>query len=168
MHEGEHLQTVTPTRVLRFVVMNIELVPAIMSQRLGNLRLGVYKTIATVLPDQSVMHAMNILEERQISTLPVVDPMGVVVDTFSKLDVTALAMNGSGVTFDSSVGQVCALRAPRVFTYSIEDPLSDVLLNFTRTHTHALICVDGRGGVKGMLTLGDVLKYFIGVDLNRQ
>ena len=82
------------------------------------------------------------------------------------MPVAALAMNGSGVSFDSTVGSVCALRTPRIFTYSIEDQLADVLLNFTRTHTHALICVGPDAKVTGMLTLGDVLRYFIGMDLD--
>ncbi|KAL7235660.1 hypothetical protein ACSBR1_019034 [Camellia fascicularis] len=71
----------------------------ILRQPVGSLRLGTWKSevgeahghLLALRPSETLSYALNILIEAQISSIPIVDGKGSLINVYSRSDITSLA-----------------------------------------------------------------------------
>ena len=114
--------------------------------------------VVTVPPDTTVRHLATVLAEHRIGAV-VVSGDGASVDGIvSERDIVrALALRGTAVMSE----QVTAIYTADVHTVTPETELDDVARMMTEHRVrHAPVTVDG--GLRGIVSIGDVVKSRIG------
>lgn len=64
-----------------------------MTKKISELKIGTYNNVVTILKDTPLIVALNLLMERKISAVPLVDETGVVDAIFSKSDAAVCALS---------------------------------------------------------------------------
>jgi CBS domain-containing protein len=122
-------------------------------------------TVATILKGKggeviqvrstdSVLSAVNLLAERRIGCVPVVDE-GAVVGIFSERDLVYLVATGGPGALERPVGEV--MTAPAI-TIDDDTPVIHGLSLMTRRRIRHLPVVVN-GNLIGMVSIGDLVKY---------
>ncbi len=107
-------------------------------------------------PGDPVRQAVNLLADRRIGAVPVMDGEQV-VGIFSERDVIYCLKDGDTGVLDRTVREV--MTAPAV-TVTPEDPVMGALSLMTRRRIRHLPVVD-QGRVIGLVSIGDLVKYRI-------
>lgn len=163
------LHVITHSRILAFMMRHLVDLPlSLLNSTIISLGIGTYDHVVTVLADTPLIVVLDLLAQRKISALPIVDEQGVVIDVYSKSDVPFMAKLGvlSHVDLDRPVQQVLASygnrRPEQIYTCFKSDTLKDILDRCITKRVHRLICVDGTRRVEGIVSLSDILKYLTG------
>ncbi|CAK8681200.1 unnamed protein product [Clavelina lepadiformis] len=93
---GDIFHIVNHKRILRFLhlFMNELPMPGFMKKTLAEARIGTYEDIATVTRNNTMLDVLQLIVERKLTAIPVVDEQGDVTDVFCKLDMISLAAQG--------------------------------------------------------------------------
>lgn len=175
-----HTQIATQTR---------EGSPSLLDVSVGALGIGSFGHIVSCRRDEHIITVLERLRDHDLSAVPIVDHEGRICDVYSRADVIYLLGNqvqtqpqggqqqrqvqrqdsgnrgGEGFRLDMPVGEV--LRSIRfdphgqVETCSTNHSLGHVLERLDRTRKHRLYFVDANGRIEGVLSLSDVLRYFM-------
>ncbi|KAJ1341222.1 hypothetical protein BSLG_004157 [Batrachochytrium salamandrivorans] len=87
------VSVVTQNKILRFIAANVPWIPQ-MDQTLHELGIGTYENIETASPDTQLIDVLKKLITRRISSLPIIDSEGRVVNVYEKYDALMLAKDG--------------------------------------------------------------------------
>lgn len=131
---------------------------------LSQLRIGTYSGIVTVRQTDSLLHVLETLHTRHLSAVPVVDESLTLSNVYSRTDITVLGKNTANINLDQSVMEALSLvRAHdfRVHTCRRSDTLRYIFEWFESTRKHRLYVVSERGFIEGVLSLSDLLAYFL-------
>lgn len=137
----------------------------LLSLTMSQLKLGTYSGLLTIPMSTPLLDCLQTLQQRRLSALPVVDERNQLIEVYSRADV-ALLSSGicDGNTLQRSVGEILrGVRGDAPFaaaTCRKEDILGTVLEKFERTGVQRLYIV-GDAGVEGVVSLGDMLQYFL-------
>eukprot|EP01136_Pigoraptor_vietnamica_P004834 Opistho-1_new@35623 len=131
------------------------------------LGIGTYRNIATASPDMPLIIVLNVFHERRVSAVPIVDESGVVVDVYAKFDVMNLARERAYNNLDVSVKE--ALLHRREYSQAAEglhtclktDNLMTIIDRIVKAKVHRLIVVDSTNRVVGIVSLSDILSFFL-------
>lgn len=132
---------------------------------LSQLNLGTYSGLITIPTSSPLLGCLQTLQQHGLSALPVVDERKQLIEVYSRADV-ALLSGGvcDGNVLQRSVGEVLTgVRGGAPFaaaTCRKEDILGTVLEQFERTGVQRLYIV-GEAGLEGVVSLGDLLQYFL-------
>lgn len=167
------LCTLEHWRVLRFVHEHLTgqepsqsaLAIDLLNMTLAQLGIGTYRDIVTVRLSDSLLHALETMAEQNLSAVPVVDESMSLCNVYSRTDVTVLSRLDSGdINLDQPLSEALApIRTPDfcVHTCRRSDPLGVVFERFERTRKHRLYAVSDHGVVEGVISLSDLLAYFL-------
>eukprot|EP01117_Protostelium_nocturnum_P007484 TRINITY_DN2676_c0_g1_i1.p1 TRINITY_DN2676_c0_g1~~TRINITY_DN2676_c0_g1_i1.p1 ORF type:complete len:538 (-),score=154.97 TRINITY_DN2676_c0_g1_i1:14-1627(-) len=156
------LHIITHYRMLAFIQEKLEEKPAISTFSVESLGIGTYKNVVTVFKDTPLHVVLTTLAEGRISAVPVIDENGEVVDVYSKSDVIFLIKQVSENFLHESVGQILEYKQKAPFhTCSKKDSLGPILSKLVKTRCHRLICVDSTNRIEGVISLSDILQYFV-------
>lgn len=138
----------------------------LLSLTLAQLRLGTYDDVKTVREKDSVQEVLHVLKEHNLRAVPVVNDAGELTNVYARSDVALLACADWGVSdiFNGPIIDVLnRVRQPSftIATCRISDSLSDVFRHFEASRRHRLYIVDDGKHVLGVLTLNDLLRYFL-------
>ncbi|ESO01212.1 hypothetical protein HELRODRAFT_112678 [Helobdella robusta] len=163
---GDALFIVTHKRILRFLFIYIYDMPEpdFMRHSLQELNIGTFKDIVYVKKDTPVIEALNLLMDKNISALPVVDDNMKVLDVYAKFDVINLAPNKAYTDLSVSVEKSVENKI-RTFnsvqTCFKSTTLRSAMENITTAEVHRLVIVDSEGRLEGVLSLSDILKFLV-------
>jgi len=156
------LYIMTHYQILYFIMEALRDKPSVFSYSIESLGIGTYKNVVTVLKDTPLYVVLNLLAERKISAVPVVDQNGSVIDIYCRSDVTSLIKQ---VTFDflnSPVGEILEYKKKEeIYTCHKSEALEKVLQRLMETRVYRLVCVDSTNRVEGIVSLSDILQCFI-------
>jgi 5'-AMP-activated protein kinase regulatory gamma subunit len=158
------LHIITHRRINNFLVQNLQSRVELLQQTLEELDIGTYTSIITATKDTPLIKILDLLAERNISAVPIVDHQEIVQDVYSNSDITYTARNRTYDDLDRPVNDVLARKQKahqKIHTCLKTDKLWDVLQRFFQTKVHRLICVDEVGRVIGIVSMSDILKAFI-------
>ncbi|KAH9520332.1 5'-AMP-activated protein kinase subunit gamma-1 [Bulinus truncatus] len=103
--------------------------------------------------------------EHRISALPVVDSSGQVTNIYAKFDVINLAADKSYNNLDIPLSEALKNRHHDenevVATCQLQESLASVMEKIVKAEVHRLVVCDESGGVKGIASLSDLLKYIV-------
>ena len=111
--------------------------------------------LVTVLPDTEIMRVINLLIERDISGVLVIDNSGRLAGIVTERDCIDVASQ-SGY-FDELGGPVREFMTTAVETVGPDDNLMDVAIRMAKSHYRRFPVVEN-GGLVGLIGRRDVLK----------
>jgi len=156
------LHIITHYRLLAFIAEKLDQKLSIFSFTVEQLGIGTYKNVVTVLKDTPLHVVLTLLAEGRISAVPIIDENGEILDVYSKSDVIILVKQVNENFLHESVGTVLEYKQKDPFyTCSKKDTLGPILSQLVRTRVHRLVCVDNTNRVEGVISLSDILNYFI-------
>ncbi|EDV27173.1 uncharacterized protein TRIADDRAFT_50086 [Trichoplax adhaerens] len=163
---GAVLYIITHKRLIRFLYLHFPDMgfPSYMSQTVEELRIGTYENVAMVSPDTPLIVAHNIIMERRISALPIVNEAGKVMDIYAKFDALNLAEGRSYNNLDVTVRQALEKRSSTlegVIVCYPNETLSAVINKLVEKQVHRLIVVDSQQHCMGIISLSDLMKFLV-------
>lgn len=150
-------------RILVFLLSNVQGVgrDRLLSRTIEELEVGTFNNVVTMLSDTPLIVALNLLAERQISSVPLVDETGVVEAVYSKSDAAGLAKHPDIFSqLDRPVQQFTEKR--KVYTCRRKDTLQKVLVEtMLGCNVRRVVCVDSTLRVVGIISQSDILRFFL-------
>ncbi len=111
----------------------------------------------TVKPDDTVLHALQIMADKDIGALPVVGPSGL-VGILSERDYARRGILQGRTAKDTLVRDIMTTSLHSV---QPEHPLDRCMSLMTNKHVRHLPVVNAEGALVGVISIGDVLKATI-------
>lgn len=156
------LYIMTHFRILSFIVEGLRDKPDVFKYSIESLGIGTYKNVVTVLSDTPLHIVLNLLAQRKISAVPVVDENGSVIDIYCRSDVTSLIKYVTFNFLDTPVGDILEYKKKeKIYTCYKSETLAQVLRRLIETRVYRLVCVDNTNRVEGIISLSDILQCFI-------
>jgi CBS domain-containing protein len=148
---------------------------------LKELRVGTYEGLATASMETPVMDVIHMLVKKNISSVPILDNDGSVINVFEAVDVIALIKGGIYDDLDLTVGEALLKRSDvriptflvntmkltnrqdfaGIYTCSLWDRLDTIFDTVRRSRVHRLVIIDENARLQGVLTLSDILEYVL-------
>ncbi len=104
------------------------------------------------------------MTSRNISAVPIIDHEGVVLNIFESIDVLSLIRAEAYHDLEITVGEAL-LRRPDDFegvhTCMETDRLDGIFDAIRRSRLHRLVVVGTDGRLRGIVSLSDILNYFL-------
>jgi CBS domain-containing protein len=113
------------------------------------------RKVATVLPSDSVRHAVNLLAERRIGAVVVEDRWQHLAGIFSERDLVRLLGESGPAALDHEVGNVMTRS---VITCRPHDAIDDILSVMTMNKVRHIPVMD-EGKLSGIVSIGDLVHF---------
>ena len=104
------VSVITQYRILKFVSVNVK-ETQMLRKPLRDLDVGSYNNLATASMDTPVMDCIHMLVKKNISSVPILDSHGIVLNVFEAVDVIALIKGGDYDNLNLSVGKALEKRS---------------------------------------------------------
>ncbi|CAG8500463.1 1471_t:CDS:10 [Dentiscutata heterogama] len=120
------VSVLTQYRILKFIAMNCKETKDF-RKPLSEINVGVYNDIATARMSTPVIEVVNIFAERRISSVPIIDENGVVLNVYETVDTLVRA--GAYHGMDLPIGEAISWRSddfPGVHTCTLNDCLHSI------------------------------------------
>jgi len=152
--------------------------PHLFSATLEQLRIGTYTNIMTAPKHAKICEVLDALESQQISSLPIVDDTGKVVDTYHKSDVSFVIKAADPDEVVANLGnfkveECIALREQLLqsgdvmssfqglVVCKLEYPLSQIVRSMMIARSTKAVVVDEAHRCIGIVSVKDVIKYYL-------
>lgn len=157
------VSVLTQYRVLRFMALNCKETRAL-NTPIGELNL-VTTDVRTAHMDNTVQDAIATFHETGVSTIPIVDDNGCLLNMYETYDVLTLLRSSSFQNDRHLTIGEALMRRPSDFeglmTCAESDSLADIMEIVRRNRVLRLCVVDEKQTLKGIVTLSDILDYII-------
>ncbi|TKA82347.1 hypothetical protein B0A49_00088 [Cryomyces minteri] len=157
------VSVVTQYRILKFVAVNVK-ETQMLRKPLRDLQIGTYSGLQTAHMDTPVMDVIHMLVKKNISSVPILDSEGVVINVFEAVDVITLIKGGVYDDLNLSVGDALLKRSEDfagIYTCSMNDRLDTIFDTIRKSRVHRLVVIDDSSRLKGLLTLSNILEYIL-------
>ncbi|KAI9875278.1 MAG: AMP-activated serine/threonine-protein kinase regulatory subunit [Pleopsidium flavum] len=154
---------VTQYRILKFVAVNVT-ETRMLRKPLRDLNLGTYENLEIARMGTPVIEVIHKLVKHNISSVPILNSEGVVINVFEAVDVITLIKGGVYEDLNLKVGEALQKRSedfPGIYTCSIHDRLDTIFDTIRKSRVHRFVIIDGNSRLKGVLTLSDILEYIL-------
>ncbi|PTB42629.1 hypothetical protein M441DRAFT_137380 [Trichoderma asperellum CBS 433.97] len=158
------VSVITQYRILKFIAVNNEHNTILLKKTLRELHLGTYTDIAVARMASTVLEVIDLMVNRNISCVPIVDSENRVLNAFEAVDVIPCIKGGAYDDLNGTVGEALCKRPednPGIFTCSEDDRLDSIFDTIRKSRVHRLIVVDDENKLKGVISLSDILKYVL-------
>ncbi|PHH74831.1 hypothetical protein CDD80_2818 [Ophiocordyceps camponoti-rufipedis] len=158
------ISVITQYRILKFIAVNNEHNTVMLKKSVRETGLGTYTNLATVHMHSTVLDAIHMMVDRNISCVPIVDSENRVLNAFEAVDVIPCIKGGAYEELDGSVGDALCSRpddSPGIYTCCEGDRLDSIFDTIRKSRVHRLIVVDDENKLKGVISLSDILKYVL-------
>lgn len=158
------ISVITQYRILKFIAVNNEHNTVMLKKCVREVNLGSYTNLATVHMNSTVLDAIHMMVDRNISCIPIVDAENRVLNAFEAIDVIPCIKGGAYEELDGTVGEALCKRpddSPGIYTCGEGDRLDSIFDTIRKSRVHRLIVVDDDNKLKGVISLSDILKYVL-------
>ncbi|KAM4065807.1 CBS domain-containing protein [Hirsutella rhossiliensis] len=158
------ISVITQYRILKFIAVNNEHNTVLLKKSVREVSLGSYTNLATAHMNSTVLDAIHMMVDRNISCVPIVDSENRVLNAFEAVDVISCIKGGAYEELDGSVGDALCKRpddSPGIYTCCEGDRLDSIFDTIRKSRVHRLIVVDDENKLKGIISLSDILKYVL-------
>ncbi|KAF2462192.1 5'-AMP-activated protein kinase-like protein [Lineolata rhizophorae] len=157
------VSVVTQYRILKFIAVNVK-ETQMLRKPLKELNVGTYEGVMTATMDTPVMDVIHMLVKKNISSVPILDVDGTLINVFEAVDVITLIKGGVYDDLNLNVGEALLKRSEDfagIYTCTMNDRLDAVFDTIRRSRVHRLAIIDENARLKGVLTLSDILEYIL-------
>lgn len=173
------VSVITQYRILKFISVNVKETQNL-RRPLRDIKVGTYTDLASATMDTPVMDCIHMLVKKSISSVPILDKDGTLLNVFEAVDVITLIKGGDYETnLNLTVGKALEKRPdvstpsfvcvrnqthrsqdfPGIYTCTLNDRLDTIFDTIRKSRVHRLVVIDEEGQVKGLLSLSDILDY---------
>ncbi|XP_045760560.1 5'-AMP-activated protein kinase subunit gamma-2-like [Maniola jurtina] len=161
---GDVLYILSHKRILRFLFVYLNEFPELtfFHKNMMDLNIGTYEEIISVTDNTSVQEAFQLLLEKDISALPILDENGVLIDVYAKYEVLNLVSEKLYLNLSVTIGEV--RNKKKDWEEKLQKCLSSITLYealeiIVRTESHRLLLVNKDDKLVGIVSLSDILVY---------
>uniref|UniRef100_A0A673IA50 5'-AMP-activated protein kinase subunit gamma-1-like n=1 Tax=Sinocyclocheilus rhinocerous TaxID=307959 RepID=A0A673IA50_9TELE len=152
---GNVLHILTHKRILKFLHIFGSMIPKprFLQKRIEEVKIGTFKSIATIRETETVYDALSIFVERRVSALPVVNEQG-----------TNLAAQKSYNNLNMTMQEVIQSRwccIEGVLKCYPHETLETIIDRIAEAEVHRLVLVDTEDVVMGIVSLSDLLQALV-------
>eukprot|EP01080_Neovahlkampfia_damariscottae_P008377 gene8377-202_t len=157
--DGCILHILTHALILSYLMKKINDQLPIFKKSLLELGIGTYAKIKTAKPTDKVFDVISMFSQYTISAVPIVNEKGSVIDVYSRTDVLYM-------TKDFDVGQTIeeALKEkPKIPVYTCvqTETFENIIRHLSKSRIHRLLIMDDDARVIGIVSVSDILKFFL-------
>ncbi|KAH3903377.1 probable Nuclear protein SNF4 [Saccharomycodes ludwigii] len=157
------VSVLTQYRILKFVSLNCR-ETRFLKRKIRELNIVTDASIDSCYMTTPVIDVIQMLSTRGVSSVPIIDEHGRLVNVYEAVDVLGLIKGGIYNDLSLSVGEALMRRGDDfegVYTCTVEDKLSTIMDTIRKARVHRFFVVDGSGLLQGVITLSDILKYIL-------
>jgi 5'-AMP-activated protein kinase regulatory gamma subunit len=157
--DGSLLHVISHAILLAYLVKNIDFDLPIFKKTLVELGIGTFSESITSTGEEKLFDVINKFSKHQISAVPIVNSSGVVINVYSRTDVMYITKS---FDLDQTVEEALKTR-PKIPVYTCvkTETLENVLKDLSKSRIHRLVIVDSEKRVIGVVSVSDILKFFI-------
>jgi len=167
--DDEHLRpmvvsVITQYRILKFIAVNVKETQNLRKSLKDLKTVGTFDNLQSASMDTPVIDVIHKLVRYNISSVPILDKHGVLINVFESVDVITLISGGVYEDLNMTVGEVLLKRPDEfagIHTCSPTDRLDAIFDTLRKSRVHRFIVVDHQGQLNGVLTLSDILQYIL-------
>ena len=169
-HQNSVLGIASHLDVLKYLVARFQEQRRLFDQRIFDLGIGCFENVVTVTEQTSLIDVLDALAVNRISSVPVLDSKdGTLKDIYCSNYVTFLGKDSLQNYLVRPVGEVLEeARGSKSFgslevvqTCDKMGSLHTIFETFAAARTHRLVCIDKNNKCDGIVTLSDLLNYFL-------
>ncbi|RLV96667.1 Nuclear protein SNF4 [Spathaspora sp. JA1] len=163
-HREIVVSVLTQYRILKFVALNCKETKMLLKPIKQLPKLGTIKDISTCTLTTPVIEVIHLLAHKSVSSVPIVDEQGKLINVYEAIDILALVKGGMYTDLDLSVGDALLRRSEDfegVHTCTMNDRLSTIMDTIRKSRLHRLFIVDDEGKLISVITLSDILNYIL-------
>ncbi|KAF4120619.1 hypothetical protein GMORB2_2622 [Geosmithia morbida] len=158
------VSVITQYRILKFIAVNNEHNTMQLRKTVRELGMGTFSNIATTTMESTVLDAVRLMVQRNISSVPVVDESNRLLNVFESVDIIPCIKGGTYEELDNTVGDALCKRpddSPGIYTCSENDRVQAIFDTIRKSRVHRLIVVDDDNKLRGIISLSDILNYIL-------
>ncbi|PHH93359.1 hypothetical protein CDD83_5913 [Cordyceps sp. RAO-2017] len=158
------ISVITQYRILKFIAVNNEHNTVMLKKSVRDINLGTYTNLAIAHMNSTVLDAIHMMVNRNISCIPIVDAENRVLNAFEAVDVIPCIKGGAYEDLDGTVGEALCRRpddSPGIYTCCEGDRLDSIFDTIRKSRVHRIVVVDDESRLKGVISLSDILKYVL-------
>ncbi|KAM3728737.1 5'-AMP-activated protein [Dirofilaria immitis] len=169
-NDGSPLFILTHKRILKFLWLFGQslYIPGYHNKTCKELGVGTYDGIRVVYPDTSLILCLDILLNKGVSGVPVVEHKTFrVVDMYSRFDAIGVALEDKIDDLDVTVEEALAFRntfrleKDRVVSISVNDSLWTAITVLVERNVHRLCVLKDNGAIEGLISLSDIINFLV-------
>ncbi|KAF2182013.1 nuclear protein SNF4 [Zopfia rhizophila CBS 207.26] len=163
-HRAMVVSVITQYRILKFITVNVKETQKLRKPLKDLPNVGTYTGLQTAHMDTPVMDVIHMLVKKSISSVPILDKDGAVINVFEAVDVITLIKGGVYDDLNLSVGEALLKRSDEfagIYTCSLNDQLGTIFDTIRKSRVHRFVVIDEDSCLKGVLTLSDILEYVL-------
>lgn len=161
---GDVLYVLSHKRILRFLFVYLNEFPELtfFQKTLFELKIGTYDDITSVTDGTTIKDAFQLLLNKDISALPILDENGKLLDVYAKFEVLNLVSEKLYTNLSLTIGDV--RNKKKDWEEKIQKCRSSIVLYealevIVRTESHRLLLVNEDDTLIGIVSLSDILTY---------
>jgi 5'-AMP-activated protein kinase regulatory gamma subunit len=157
------VSVITQYRILKFISVNVAQTE-MLKKSVAEIGLGTYGDLQTANMDTRVIDVIHMMVKYSISSVPILDKEGHVLNVFEAVDVISIIKGGVYDDLTTGVGDALSKRADDfagIYTCSEEDRLDSIFDTIRKSRVHRLVVIDEENRLKGVISLSDILKYVL-------
>ncbi|KAI9661426.1 MAG: AMP-activated serine/threonine-protein kinase regulatory subunit [Trizodia sp. TS-e1964] len=157
------VSVITQYRILKFISANVTEVQKL-RKPLYEIGVGTYVNLATANMETPVIEVIHKLVDGNISSVPILDAEGVVLNVFEAVDVIPLIKGGVYEDLNLTVGEALLKRSddfPGIYTCQPHDRLETIFDTLRKSRVHRFVVIDDSRRLKGLVSLSDILRYIL-------
>lgn len=161
---GDVLYILSHKRILRFLFVYLNEFPELtfFHKTLTELKIGTYEDIVSVTEETSIKRAFQLLLEKDVSALPILDDNGTLIDVYAKYEVLNLVSEKLYSNLSLTIGEVRNKKKDweeKLQKCRSSITLYEALEVIVRTESHRLLLVNKEDTLVGIVSLSDILVY---------
>ncbi|ESO04915.1 hypothetical protein HELRODRAFT_150377, partial [Helobdella robusta] len=163
---GNILYMLTLKRILRYLYLFFSHYnlphPSFMKQTLAETNIGTYQNLAMIRTGSKLIEALEMMMERRVSALPIVDEGMKLVGMFNKSLLMCLESEEAYADLDIPIGLIfnekVGITLEMTKTCMKCERMDVIIERMVKGEVHRLVVVDVFGRVDGILSCSDVMK----------
>ncbi|XP_047544982.1 5'-AMP-activated protein kinase subunit gamma-2-like [Vanessa atalanta] len=161
---GDVLYILSHKRILRFLFVYLNEFPELtfFHKNLIDLKIGTYEDIISVTDATNIKEAFQLLLEKDVSALPILDENGVLINVYAKYEVLNLVSEKLYLNLSLTIGDVRNKKKDweeKLQKCPSSITLYEALEIIVRTESHRLLLVNKDDKLIGIVSLSDILVY---------
>ncbi|CAG9784361.1 unnamed protein product [Diatraea saccharalis] len=163
-YTGDVLYILSHKRILRFLFVYLNEFPELtfFHKTLVELKIGTYDDIISVTDSTTIKSAFQLMLEKDISALPVLNENGILIEVYAKYEVLNLVSEKLYSNLSLTIGDV--RNKKKDWEEKLQKCRSSVTLYealevIVRTESHRLLLVNKEDKLIGIVSLSDILVY---------
>ncbi|CAF3403710.1 unnamed protein product [Rotaria socialis] len=169
IHPDTHdfLYLITHKRILKFLYLYIYDLPQphYIHQSLSELKIGTFNKLVMIDLQTKLIEVLRIFQAIRISALPVVDGEKRLCGVYSKFDIMHLAATRTYANLDVPLCDILDSihdhTTYQLATCKMTDQLFELMDKFVSREVHRLIIVDNSQHIIGIVSMSDLMKFFV-------